>query len=90
LYLAVSALGNGSAISAQDTVPFVLWCAGECLDNYEEAIWLTASGGGDVDTTCAMVGGIVTTYTGIEGIPAEWIQAREPLPAWAIEETTGS
>jgi ADP-ribosylglycohydrolase len=84
--LAIAALGNGSQITAQDTVPFVLWCAGEKLANYEEAIWLTASGGGDVDTTCAMVGGIVTMYTGLEGVPADWIAHREPLPTWALGE----
>jgi ADP-ribosylglycohydrolase len=50
----VAKLGNGSGISAQDTVPFVLWSTAERLDNYEEAIWQTASAGGDVDTTCAM------------------------------------
>ena len=83
----VGKIGNGSGISAQDTVPYVLWCACESLANYEESIWLTASGGGDVDTTCAMVGGIVATYSGVEGIPADWIQAREPLPDWAL---TGS
>jgi ADP-ribosylglycohydrolase len=83
---AVEALGNGSRVTAQDTVPFVLWAAGEYLDNYAEAIWQTASGGGDVDTTCAMVGGIVASYVGLEGIPAEWIAAREPLPAWAVGE----
>lgn len=81
---AVSILGNGSRVTAQDTVPFVLWCAGEKLASYEEAIWLTASGGGDVDTTCAMVGGIVSMYTGLAGIPADWIAHREPLPAWAL------
>jgi ADP-ribosylglycohydrolase len=86
LRLAVSALGNGSRISAQDTVPFVLWCAGEQLGDYQEAIWLTSAGGGDVDTTCAMVGGIVASYTGVEGIPAEWIKRREPLPDWTFEE----
>ncbi len=77
-------IGNGSGISAQDTIPFVLWCAGESLAHYEEAIWLTASGGGDVDTTCAMVGGIVLLYTGAEGIPDAWIERREPLPEWAL------
>lgn len=80
----VGKIGNGSGISAQDTVPYVLWCAGESLSNYEESIWLTANGGGDVDTTCAMVGGIVATYTGIDGIPAKWIDSREPLPEWAL------
>jgi ADP-ribosylglycohydrolase len=83
---AVIALGNGSGISAQDTVPFALWCAGEQLDNYEEAIWLTLSGGGDYDTNSAIVGGIVAAHTGIEGIPAAWRTYREPLPDWAFNE----
>ncbi len=82
--LAVAALGNGSQIIAQDTVPFVLWCAGEWLDNFEEALWHTASGLGDRDTTCAMVGGIVAMYVGRAGIPAAWIAAREPLPDWPV------
>jgi len=83
----VAMIGNGSNISAQDTVPFVLFCAGQWLNNYEEAIWQTMSGGGDVDTTCAMVGGIVACYTGHAGIPQKWIAQREPLPAWAIGKT---
>jgi ADP-ribosylglycohydrolase len=81
----VSMLGNGSQISAQDTVPFCLWCAGECLDNYEDALWLTASAGGDIDTNCAIVGGIVAIYTGIDGIPESWRKNREPLPSWAVD-----
>jgi ADP-ribosylglycohydrolase len=48
--------------------------------------WILCSGGGDVDTTCAMVGGIVATYTGIEGIPPKWIASREVLPDWAFNE----
>jgi ADP-ribosylglycohydrolase len=82
----VSELGNGSGISAQDTVPFVLWCAARYMDNFEEALWLTASGQGDMDTNCAMVGGIVATYTGFEGIPAKWLRHREALPAWPFED----
>ena len=78
----VTLLGNGTGLSAQDTVPFVLWCAGECVDNYEQALWLTASGFGDVDTTCAMVGGIVSLFCGVDSIPQAWKQAREPLPNW--------
>ena len=76
--------GPAAAAAAGDAVPFVLWCAGEKLANYEEAIWLTASGGGDVDTTCAMVGGIVSLYSGLSGIPTDWIARREPLPDWAL------
>jgi ADP-ribosylglycohydrolase len=81
---AANILGNGSEISAQDTVPFVLWCAGENLSDFEGAMWNTVSGLGDRDTTCAMVGGIVVMWTGLEAVPGEWIKRREPLPEWAV------
>jgi ADP-ribosylglycohydrolase len=83
---AVSVLGNGVRVSAQDTVPFALWCAAKHLSNYEEALWLTVSGLGDRDTTCAIVGGIVGSYTGIDGIPREWLKSRERLPDWPFVE----
>jgi ADP-ribosylglycohydrolase len=83
---AVSVLGNGARVSAQDTVPFALWCAAQHLSNFEEAMWLTVSGLGDRDTTCAIVGGVVGSYTGVEGIPREWLRARERLPAWPFTE----
>jgi ADP-ribosylglycohydrolase len=69
-------------VSAQDTVPFALWCAARHLSSYEEALWLTVSGLGDRDTTCAIVGGIVATYTGVESISHHWCADREPLPEW--------
>jgi ADP-ribosylglycohydrolase len=81
---AVAALGNGSEVSAQDTVPFALWAAASHLDNYEDALWTTVSGLGDRDTTCAIVGGIVAMSSGVESIPPSWIQAREPIPAWFL------
>jgi ADP-ribosylglycohydrolase len=79
---AVSVLGNGVLVSAQDTVPLALWCAAKHLDNFPEAMWLTVSALGDRDTTCAMVGGIVTSYTGLEGIPVKWREAREKIIDW--------
>jgi len=81
--IAVARLGNGSAVTAPDTVPFALWCAARYLGNYEEALWATASGLGDRDTTCAIVGGIVVMYAGVQSIPAEWLQHREQIPGWA-------
>jgi ADP-ribosylglycohydrolase len=75
-------IGNGSRISAQDTVPFVLWCAAHHLHDFEGAIWTTLGGFGDMDTNAAMVGGIVAPAVGWEGIPTAWRQAREPLPDW--------
>lgn len=32
---------------------------------------------GDCDTNCAMVGGIVVLYAGLDSIPADWRPARE-------------
>ncbi len=81
---AASLLGNGSRVSAMDTVPFTLWCAGEHLDNYREALWHTLRGRGDRDTTCAIVGGIVALSSPGDSIPAEWRNAREALPDWAF------
>jgi ADP-ribosylglycohydrolase len=81
---AVAKLGNGSAVTAPDTVPLALWCAAHHLNNYEEALWTTVSGRGDVDTTCAIVGGVVVMYTGIEGIPAQWFEYREQVPDWVL------
>jgi ADP-ribosylglycohydrolase len=77
---AAAILGNGTKVSAQDTVPFALWCAAQHLDNYTEALWTTVRGLGDRDTTCAIVGGIVACSAGADTIPKEWLQAREALP----------
>ena len=71
-------LGNGGEVTAQDTVPFVLWCASQRLDSYEDALWIVVSGLGDRDTTSAMVGGIVSLSSRTP-IPANWISSREPL-----------
>ena len=79
---AVTVLGNGVQLSAQDTVPFALWCACQHLFDYEEALWLAVSGLGDRDTICAIVGGIVALSAGADSLPADWIAAREPLPDW--------
>jgi ADP-ribosylglycohydrolase len=74
------ALGNGTLVTAPDTVPFAVWCAANHLDNYAEAIRLTISAGGDCDTNAAIVGGIVALSVGCKGIPAEWRKEKEPLP----------
>ncbi len=80
-------LGNGSQVTAYDTVPFVIWSAARRLDDYEDAIWRTIEAGGDVDTTCAMVGGIVAARVGADGMPGHWLEQRELLPDW-VEVTT--
>ena len=77
--MAGALLGNGARVTAMDTVPFTLWCAARWLGEFEEAMWQTVSAGGDMDTTCAIVGGIIGSRVGAEGIPLAWRQRREPL-----------
>lgn len=69
-------LGNGSRVTAPDTVPFCLWCAASHLDDYVEAMWEAVSVYGDMDTNCAIVGGIVGM---VSSPPEEWIGLRERL-----------
>ncbi len=72
-------LGNGSPITSAETVPFTLWCAAHHLHDFVEALWTTVSVGGDIDTNCAIVGGVVALGSGRESIPPEWLEAREAL-----------
>ncbi|MFF9400263.1 MULTISPECIES: ADP-ribosylglycohydrolase family protein [unclassified Streptomyces] len=74
-------LGNGRRTSAHDTVPFALWSAARHLGDFEQAFWGTARAGGDVDTTCAIVGGIVAA-SGAGAPPADWAAQTEELPGW--------
>jgi ADP-ribosylglycohydrolase len=73
------ALGRGDLVTAPDTVPFCLWVAAHHLDNYPGALASVMCVGGDCDTNAAIVGGIVASGVGREGIPPEWLDAKEPF-----------
>ncbi|MGW1209677.1 ADP-ribosylglycohydrolase family protein [Streptomyces sp. NPDC002499] len=74
-------LGCGRRTSAHDTVPFALWSAARGLGDFERAFWTTAQVGGDVDTNCAIVGGVIAA--GKAGAPpVEWVERTEALPDW--------
>jgi ADP-ribosylglycohydrolase len=47
--------------------------------SYAEAIGKTISVDGDCDTNAAIVGGIVALSAGRDGIPREWLEAREAI-----------
>jgi ADP-ribosylglycohydrolase len=85
-------LGNGSQVLAHDTVPFALWVAATRIDDYPSAILACVEAGGDIDTTAAIVGGIVASYTGkgLNGVPAPWLAHREPLPGFLRQQTERS
>lgn len=79
---AVSVLGMESLLKTR----FLSLCGARVsICRIMKGLWLTVSGLGDRDTTCAIVGGIVATYTGVEGIPHEWLTSRGSLPAWPFE-----
>jgi ADP-ribosylglycohydrolase len=73
------ALGDGSKILAQDTVPFSLWCVAHNLSSYEDAIWKAISILGDRDTICAIVGGISALFSPEASIPIEWAEKVESI-----------
>ncbi|MEV0974495.1 ADP-ribosylglycohydrolase family protein [Microtetraspora glauca] len=81
--LAAHILGNGRHVSAHDTVPFTLWVVARERRDFEAALWTTAAAGGDVDTTCAIVGGIIAASGSANRLPSEWTRRCEPLPEWA-------
>ncbi|HTV42694.1 MAG TPA: ADP-ribosylglycohydrolase family protein [Candidatus Sulfotelmatobacter sp.] len=72
-------LGNGSLVTAPDTVPFCIWAAANHLGDFREALSQTICVGGDCDTNAAIVGGIVALCAGRDSIPQEWLNAREEL-----------
>jgi ADP-ribosylglycohydrolase len=76
---AAALLGNGSRVTAPDTVPMCVWAIARFGGSFEEALWQTVSVLGDRDTTCAIVGGVVVLATGLDGIPMSWREARESL-----------
>lgn len=70
-------LGNGVNMTAQDTVPFVIWCSSHHLNNVGEALWKAVSILGDRDTICAMVGGITIMSAADSTVPKAWTEAVE-------------
>ncbi|MFF7971240.1 ADP-ribosylglycohydrolase family protein [Streptomyces sp. NPDC007905] len=74
-------LGCGRRTSAHDTVPFALWSAARSLADFDTAFWTTAQAGGDVDTNCAIVGGVLASGKAGQP-PADWVERTEALPDW--------
>lgn len=66
-------LGNGVTGYTYHTVPVAIHAWLSHPRNFRQAITTTIRCGGDADTTAAIVGGIVGTAVGIEGIPKDWI-----------------
>lgn len=74
---ATAILGNGTKLTAQDTVPFALWCAIHQRADFEAALWRAVNGLGDRDTICAIVGSIVSLSAPAATVPPQWLRQVE-------------
>jgi ADP-ribosylglycohydrolase len=78
----IEILGNGTHVTCQDTVPFCCYMVAKALcrfpkeERYEKAIIETSMGFGDVDTNCAIVGGILGV---INPPPDKWVKFCQPM-----------
>ncbi len=79
---AADVIGNGGDVLAEDTVGYCLWCAlrGRRM-TFSDALFETVRGMGDIDTNCAIVGGLLAVPLGLAQIPAVWREKRERLPS---------
>ncbi|WP_405183613.1 ADP-ribosylglycohydrolase family protein (plasmid) [Nocardia sp. NBC_01377] len=82
---AAAELGVGHDTSALDTVPFSLWVVAHRGHDFADACWTAVAAGGDIDTTCAIIGGILGVREIADGIPPAWLGRCEPLPEWATK-----
>lgn len=78
-----SYVGNGSQVTAPDTVPYAIWCAYQGLlsKDFTKTIQCAAKVGGDTDTYCAMIGGIIAN---VAPPSEEWIKQTERVPRWTV------
>lgn len=74
--LLVNTLGNGIKMTAQDTVPLVIWMLSRYRNSFEECLWNTVAALGDRDTTCAMAGGVSILCCDENTIP-DWTKNTE-------------
>jgi ADP-ribosyl-[dinitrogen reductase] hydrolase len=61
----------GTAGYVPETVGAAFYCL-VATNNFKDAVVMAVKGGGDTDTTAAIVGAMAGTYYGLEGIPSEY------------------
>lgn len=70
--IAAEALAEiGTAGYVPETVGAAFFCLG-ATQSFKDAVVMAVRGGGDTDTTAAIVGAMAGTYYGLEGIPDEY------------------
>jgi ADP-ribosylglycohydrolase len=78
----IESLGNGTHVTCQDTVPMCCYMVSKAIcrypksEMYEKAIVETSTAFGDVDTNCAIVGGIIAV---VSPAPDKWVKFCQPM-----------
>jgi len=72
-------VGAGELITAQDTVPYAVWCALYCEEDFKECMLRSVEANGDCDTVAAIAAGILTARIGQDALPKDWLKLREKL-----------
>lgn len=66
---ALAEIGTSGYVA--ETVGAAFYCLG-ATDNFKDAVVMAVKGGGDTDTTAAVVGAMAGTWYGLEGIPTDY------------------
>jgi ADP-ribosylglycohydrolase len=82
IYRLIKILGNGTHVTCQDTIPLCVFLTIRALtqykieEMYEKVMIETCKCFGDVDTNCAIVGGMIGI---ISSPPAKWVRYCQPM-----------
>ena len=78
--------GNCISCGVTMTVLWSLYSVCKFPDNFKDSIACAVLPGGDVDTTAAIVGGILGARLGIKKIPSIWANEVNDINEWKYEE----
>jgi poly(ADP-ribose) glycohydrolase ARH3 len=84
---ATAARALGTSTFARESVPAALWAFLASHGSFRDAVSAAARLGGDVDSMCALVGGLAGALHGAGSIPAQWLanlSGETPDPASII------
>lgn len=77
---------DGISHSVLQTVMWSLYCVCSYNNDYVKAVACAIMVGGDVDTTAAIVGGIVGARLGMDSIPSNWVACLHDINIWNADQ----
>lgn len=91
---AAAARALGTSTFARESVPAALWSFLASHGNFREAVTAACLLAGDVDSICALVGGLAGALRGADSIPAQWLanmsgETPDPIAIIALADRLG-